>query len=200
LAETEQLAPAVRALSRRERMPLVFMLAPALRGLSRDQRATFTRTVQALIDADQAVSVFEYVLGQTLKDRLAEDGSAHERARVRYSSLRAVHDELELLLSLLAHAGDFDGEGAQRAFAAGAARLPGETLQLLQASTRLLSGLSAALGQLRALAPKLTEQVVDACAHVVLADRRVTDDEATLLCAICDALGCPLPAFAVADS
>jgi hypothetical protein len=185
----------VAALQRRDRLPLVALLAPALRELSRDQRATFTRTVQALIDADEAVSIFEYVLGQTLRERLSDDNPVHDRSRVRYHSLKGVHDELELLLSLLAHAGDFDGSGAAPAFAAGAGRLAGEALTLLPPSTRLLSGLSDALSQLRALAPQLCAQVVDACAHVVLEDRRVTDDEATLLCAVCDALGCPLPPF-----
>jgi Zn-dependent protease with chaperone function len=193
LAETQRLAPAVAALARRDRLPLVALLAPALRQLSRDQRATFSHTVQALIDADQAVSIFEYVLGQTLRERLSDDTPAHARSRVRYNAFTAVHDELELLLSLLAHAGDFDGTGARSAFAAGASRLAGERLTLLPASTRLLSGLSDALAQLRALAPQLCAQVVDACAHVVLEDRRVTDDEETLLCAVCDALGCPLP-------
>jgi Zn-dependent protease with chaperone function len=193
LAEAERLAPAVAALAGRDRLPLVALLAPALRELSRDQRATFSRTVQALIDADQAVSIFEYVLAQTLKERLSDDNPAYARSRVRYHSLKGVHDELELLLSLLAHAGDFDGSGAGPAFTAGAGRLVGESLTLLPPSTRLLSGLSDALTQLRALAPQLSAQVVDACAHVVLEDRRVTDDEATLVCAVCDALGCPLP-------
>jgi Zn-dependent protease with chaperone function/uncharacterized tellurite resistance protein B-like protein len=195
LAETQRLANAVQALPRRDRLPLVALMAPSLRQLSPDQRATFSHTVQALIDADHAVSIFEYVVAQTLSERLSDESPAHARSRVRYSSLKGVHEELELLLSLLAHAGDFDGAGAAQAFATGAARLSGQQLTLLPASTRLLSGLSAALGELRLLTPQLGAQVVDACVHTVLADRRVTDDEATLLRAVCDALGCPLPPF-----
>jgi Zn-dependent protease with chaperone function len=200
LSETERLAPLVAGLPARDRLPLVSLLAPALRQLSREQRGYFTRTVQALIDADQQVSIFEYVLGQSLKERLSDDRAPSARSAVRFNSLRAVHDELELLLSLLAHAGADDDTGAETAFEAASARLPDERLHLLPASERLLSGLSAALGQLRSLAPQLQRDVVDACAHAVLADRRVTDDEATLLCAICDALGCPLPPFAASAS
>jgi Zn-dependent protease with chaperone function len=191
--ETDRLASAVQALPRSQRLPFVALLAPGLRALSNDQRAAFSRTVEALINADASVSIFEYVLGQTLRERLSPDSSAAQRARVRYRSLEAVQKELALVLSLLAHAGDFDGSGAAQAFSAGAARLPGVELALLPPSERLLFGLAAALTELRALLPQLCAQVVDACAHAVLADRRITEDEDTLLRAVCDALGCPLP-------
>ncbi len=193
LRETGRLLPALAALSRSDRLPLLALLAPSLRSLSPDQRAAFSRTVDALIDADAQVSVFEYVLGQTLRERLSVDSSAKQRARVRYRSLQAVRSELQLLLSLLSRAGDVDGASAEAAFAAAAARLDGMQLSLLPASERLLFGLGPALTELRALSPRLCAQVVDACAHAVLADRRVTEDEDTLLRAVCDALGCPLP-------
>jgi hypothetical protein len=66
---------------------------------------------------------------------------------------------------------------------------------VLPASDRLLLGLPAALAELRALAPPLRAQVVDAAAHCVLEDRQVAEDEATLLCALCAALDCPVPPF-----
>jgi Zn-dependent protease with chaperone function len=196
-AETLRMHPQVRALARRDRLPLVSLLAPALRGLSRQQRAAFSATVQALIDADRAVSIFEYVLGQTLATRLADDGTAQQRSRVRHNALADVDDELQLLLSLLAYAGDADGRAAPDAFTAGRARLSGAgvAIALLPKSPRLLSGLGVALEELAALTPPLRAQVVDACAHIVLADRRMTDDEETLLRAVCNALGSPLPAL-----
>jgi Zn-dependent protease with chaperone function len=192
-AETLRIHPQVRALARSDRLPLVHLLAPALRRLSRRQRAAFSATVQAMIDADRAVSIFEYVLGQTLATRMAEDGSAQQRSRVRHNSLSDVAPELQLLLSLLAHAGSADDSSA-RAFTAGAARLIGIELALLPTGPRLLSGLGVALEELSALTPALRAQVVDACAHTVFADHRMTDDEETLLRAVCDALGSPLPA------
>ncbi|MFI5306486.1 MAG: M48 family metallopeptidase [Polyangiales bacterium] len=191
--ESLRLLNALQALSRRDRLPFVALLAPALRSLSADQRASFGRTVQALTDADARVSIFEYVLGQTLRERLSPESSPHERSRVRYRSLDAVQTELQLLLSLLAHAGALDGDAAQRAFSAGAARLQELRLELLAPSERLLHGLGPALTSLRALSPQLCAKVVDACAHAVLEDKRVTEDEDTLLRAVCDALGCPLP-------
>jgi Zn-dependent protease with chaperone function len=194
-AETLRLHPYVRALARRDRLPLVSLLAPALRRLSRQQGTAFMDTVQAVIDADHAESIFEYVIGQTLRTRLAEEGIAQQRSRVRHFALEDVRSELELLLSLLAHAGDADGRSAPDAFAAGASRLPDIQITFLPESPRLLFGLGVALEEFAALAPALRAQVVDACAHTVLADRRVTDDEETLLRAVCDALGSPLPQF-----
>ncbi|HEX7481153.1 MAG TPA: M48 family metallopeptidase [Polyangiales bacterium] len=193
--ETLRLLAAVQALSRRDRLPLLFLLAPSLRAMSPEQRAIFSRTVQALIDADAAVSIFEYVVAETLRTRLCAAHDARARSRVRHRSLKAVSLQLELLLSLLAHAGDFDGQGAQAAFAAGAARLSGVSIHLLSPSDKLLSGLGAALEELAGLLPQLSALVVDACAHTVLADERVSEDEETLLRAVCDALGSPLPAL-----
>jgi hypothetical protein len=97
---------------------------------------------------------------------------------------------------LLAHAGALSEADSARAFAAGAGRLSGVSLAMLDHSERLLSGLGPALASLRMLAPQRCAELVDACAHVALADRRVTEDEATLLRAVCSALGCPLPPLA----
>ena len=199
LSETLRLHAGVAGLRRRDRLSLVELIAPALRQLSREQRAVFSRTVQALIDADSAVSIFEYVVGHVLRERMSDTHDAVARARVRHHSLRKVESELRLLVSLLAHAGATDAAGAGLALAAARARLPGIEFELLPQSERLLSGLSGALVELRALSPNLCAQVVDACAHAVLADRRVTEDEATLLRAICGGLGCPLPPFAEAE-
>jgi Zn-dependent protease with chaperone function len=193
LRETDKLGPPLAALPRRERLPLAQLLAPALRELSRVQRAKFLQTVRGLIDADAHLSIFECVLSETLADRLSE--APRHRTGVRHRSLHAVRTELVLLLSLLAHAGDFDGEGALPAFRVAAARLSFAELELLPASPLLISGLPQALSELRALVPALSEQVVDACAHAVLADERVADDEITLLRAICAGLDCPLPPF-----
>lgn len=191
--ETTRVAAAVRALGRRDRLPLVALCAPALRQLSPNQRAAFSRTVQALIDADRDVSIFEYVLGQTLRERLSTERPANARGRVGVRSLKAVRTEVELVLSLLAHSGATQAGSAARAFAAGRARVADLALTLLPPSTHLLPALGTALVALRSLAPRASAQLIDACAHVVLTDRRVTDDEATLLRAVCDALGCPLP-------
>jgi Zn-dependent protease with chaperone function/uncharacterized tellurite resistance protein B-like protein len=191
--ETQRLRDLVRGLVRSEQLLVVELVAPALRQLSAEQRLRFSRTLDALMQADRRVSIFEHVVGSMLSDRLSSEADLQGRARVRHKHLRGVQRELALVLSLLAHAGDVDGSGASAGFSAATARLALPELGLLPASERLISALGAALGELRGLPPQLAAQVVDACAHVVLADRRVSDDELTLLRVICDSLRCPVP-------
>ena len=188
--ETQRCASLLAAVEQRDRLPLVELLAPALQALSAAQRATFNAVVKALIAADQRMSIFEYVVAHTLEGKSGR-GAGGARAR----SLAAVRGELELLLSLLAYAGAQSPEQAARAFAAGAAQLtmPAPSLVLLPASHRLLSALWPALDALGGLPPLLRAQVVAACAYTTLASHEVTENEWTLLRAVCSALECPLP-------
>ena len=64
-------------------------------------------------------AIFEYVLGETLRDRLAADAGGHVGRR--HGSLKSVRAELQLLLSLLAYAGAANDAAAKQAFGSGAA-------------------------------------------------------------------------------
>lgn len=198
--EAQRLAPRLAPLETADRLSLIELAAPALRQLSAEQRLRFARTIESLTLADRYTSIFEQVVGWMLSERLLGEPNSRSRSKTRHKRLTAVRAELELFLSLLAHAGDVDGAGASHSFASAAHRLPAVQLQLLPASERLISGLGPALHELRALSPELARQLVDACAHCVLADHRVSADETTLLRAICDALRCPLPLLGDARS
>ncbi|HKU37103.1 MAG TPA: M48 family metallopeptidase [Polyangiales bacterium] len=191
--EAARWATFVSGLSQSVRLSLVELAAPALRELSKEQRLRFARTIEALTLADQRRSIFEEVVGALLAELATAEADARERSRVRHKRLAGVQSELQLVLSLLAHAGASSAEAAAESFAAARARLSGVKLELLPSSDRLLHALGPALSELRALAPELAGNVVDACAHGVLADRRVSADEAALLRAVCAALRCPLP-------
>jgi Zn-dependent protease with chaperone function len=188
LAETRRLAGPLAQRSRAERLSLAELAAPARRRLSASQNSAFMATVRALTQADGAVTVFEYVLADMLSEHAARP--APQR---RQRTLSAAPREIELVLSLVAHAGDFHGNVAATAFARAAERLPGLTIALLPASPRLLSALRPALEELRTLRPSASAQLVDACAHAVLADHRVSDDELTLLRCVCMSLNVPIP-------
>ncbi|MEH2010420.1 hypothetical protein [Nostoc sp.] len=55
--------------------------------------------------------------------------------------------------------------------------------------------LKKSIERLRLASPKLKQAIVDACAHTVLLDNKVTDSEADLLRAIAMTLDCPIPQF-----
>ena len=187
LAEVDRLWVRLKDLPNSDRLSLAELASPALQALVAPQRATFTRTLDRLIEADAAISLFEYVLADLLRAQ-AKPALARSGRRLGH-----VVREVELVISLLAHAGDLDGQSAAGAFGRAAVRLPAISITLLPASARQLSGLGPALAALRALRPSDGAQLVDACAHAVLADQRATDAELTLLRAICLALGTPLP-------
>jgi hypothetical protein len=107
--------------------------------------------------------------------------------------LRACQPAVQLVLSCLVHTGAAFDDCAPRAFDEASARLPGVTMRLLPQHPRLLSGFIAALDELQALRPTARAALIEACAHAVVADGRVTEDELTLLRALCLALDAPLP-------
>ena len=53
--------------------------------------------------------------------------------------------------------------------------------------------LNQALDKLRDLNTDLTQRFIDACAHVVNADGKLTADEFAVIKGVATALGCPLP-------
>ena len=200
-SEALRVLPALGPLGKRQRLSLCELLAPALRELSQQQRAVFTRTVQALIDADDAISIFE------LRDRRDAARAALGRAQRRRARERAPQGTQVVAdrAAGAALAAGACGCGRRRRRGAGVRRRArracrSSTPRSLPYGERLIAALPSALGELRACSPQLCARIVDACAHAVLADRRVTEDEATLLSATCSALGCPLPPFAEATT
>jgi hypothetical protein len=190
LAEAQRLRPAVREASRLERLTLATLAAPALRALSRDQKRMQKRCVDALIADDGATSIFELVLSYMLTTHWQQPA---RRLPKRAAGLANVKPAVQLVLSCLAHTGAAWGDSAERAFQAASARLPDLKLQLLPQHTRLLSGLTTALDELHTLRPTARAALIEACAHAIVADSRVTEDELTLLRAVCLALDAPLP-------
>jgi uncharacterized tellurite resistance protein B-like protein len=196
LGEAQRLHAHVRRTDRSERLTLATLAAPALRTLSVNQKKVLKRTVTALIAEDGRTSIFELVMGHMLAQHWASPRGMRTRPN---AGLPARQRELQVVLACLAHAGALDADDAERAFKAGLARLPGIALTLLPADARLLGAFTTALEELQALRPSARAALVEACAHTTLADGRVSDDELTLLRAVCLALDAPLPPLDLAS-
>ena len=188
--ETLRLAPLALSLPHRARLPVIDLAIPALRQLSPRQFTMFTANVQALIEADAQLSLFEFTLQKVLRRHLTPS----RRSVAYYGSFGPVLDDLRLLLSTLAYAGHADQETAQSAFAA-AARLLGAAAQLqpLDASACTWTALDEALDKLDRTTPAMKQRVLQAAAESVAHDGQVTLEEAELLRAVADSLGCPMP-------
>ena len=102
--ETLRLAEPVRQLPDAARLPLVEHAVPALRQMSPQQYQVFRTQVDALIHADQKVSLFEYALHCMLHRYLDADYN-RQRPVVRYRAAEQVLPQVVVVLSLLAWEG-----------------------------------------------------------------------------------------------
>jgi Zn-dependent protease with chaperone function len=187
---TLRLVPAVNQLDVRARLPLVDMTLPALRALSRPQYETFSQIFVQLVQADKRLGLFEWTLHQILLRHLRPQFESAHPKPIKYYGLQRLTEQCSVLLSVLARASQHDDEIA---FAAGARQLASVAAQLLSREACTLDALENALDELSQTAPKLRQQLVDACAACICADAAVNVSEAELLRAICDMLDCPMP-------
>ena len=189
--EIRALVEEVNRLGSRVRLPLLDLCIPALKHLGRQDRTALLETLVQLIRADQRMTLFEFVLVHILRDHLTP-GSQRNR-HVRVHRYRAVHNEIQLLLSAMIHAGGHRGADAEALFARVRGTLLPDKRSLLPPPQCRLDLLEKALRRLQGLPPMLKAPLVDACAYSVLSDRQVQVAEAELLRGICTLLDCPMP-------
>ena len=190
---TQDLEPAVDALDRKARLPVIDMAIAALRELSPKQYAAFKENVQHLIEADDKVDLFEWVLGRIIAHHLEPQFGQVKRHRVRYYSLKALTMPCSVLLSVLAYAGHRERDQAQQAFALGARPLELSGMALQPLGSCSLQALDEALDALVEVGPRQKRTILTACANCIAADRKVTVNEGELLRGIADSLECPMP-------
>ena len=171
------------------------MAAPALCQMTPAQFHDFIRCVEALVRADQKLSVFEFTLQRLLIRHVVTHFVRAQPPKVRYTTIAPLTTPVAVVLSALAYAGEQTPEGAARAFAAGERALSwrGVTLDLAPAGSVGIAEIDGALEVLALAAPPLKKQVVEACAACICVDGTVTVDEGELLRAVSDCLGCPMP-------
>ncbi len=189
-ADVERLDPG-------DRLPLLDLAIPALRAMDPGAYPSFLAVVQALIEADRMVSLFEYAMLKVLRHHLDRRFGKASPPPVRFQSVVPLYPEISVLLSALAHFGNEGPTAAQTAFAKGAERLtldPGR-MALAAREACTLAALDGILEKLAASAPGVKRRILDACAHTVAADGTVTVVEAELLRAVSASLDCPMPPF-----
>jgi Zn-dependent protease with chaperone function len=180
-----------------EKIALVDMAMPTLRGLSVDEYERFREVLDALMQSDRRIDLFEYTLGRMIQRHLARQFEGAGPAAVRHRSLRALLPDVRVLLAALARVGSRTEEEAERAFRHGAhaLQLKGSAGAIPPATECTLALVDQALQRYDAAAPALKRGLMLACAATVMADDTVTDREAELIRAIGDALDCPVPPF-----
>jgi uncharacterized tellurite resistance protein B-like protein len=189
---TRKLVDKVAEIPAAARLPLVDLSLPMLRMMTAPQYGTFAKAFEAMVRADNRLTIFEWTLSQVLVRNLRRQYVPVASTATLYHRLPKLADELSLLLSILARVGH-EGEEVKHAFASAAEQLPGVSLRLLPAGDCSFAKLDEALAKLSRASAHRRGEVLKACASSVCADGVVKIREAELLRGIADLLDCPMP-------
>jgi Zn-dependent protease with chaperone function len=192
-ALTLALMPQMDELDIMFRLPLIDIAIPALKQLSLSQYKSFKGNLIALIEMDSRVDLLEWSLQKIVFNHL--DGQFFKLApmKARYSDPAQLKKEIELVLSMMAHAGAQDQSGVEEAFGAAVEALGSGKLTVLAKDQINIADLDLALGKLEELELLAKSRLLKACVASIGRDRRVTAVEVELLRAFAGVLDCPVP-------
>ncbi|WP_331345431.1 M48 family metalloprotease [Cellvibrio sp. UBA7661] len=175
-------------LETRLRLPALELCMPALKELSPSQRQHFLAGLNALINSDKKVSLLEWSFYRIVQHNLEYKPNIQ-----RSLSLRDLHAECQLLLSLLAYAGADNNDDANAAFIHSQSLLPFPALTLLPRGQIKLANADIALEKLNRVKPLQKPQLLKAMSACIHFDGRISVVETEIFRAIADSLDCPIP-------
>lgn len=176
---------------------MIDLALPSLRRLTPAEYGRFSELLRQLIGADGQVDLFEFMLQKVVRRHLDLffRRSAPVRAEVR--RLDEVVPEVAVLLGAFAGLSGVAGsEPHRQAWEAAAAVLREQGLEVEWRGEGVsLEKLDAALDRFDRAVPLVKKQLLYGCAAAVFADGAVSSEEAELLRAVADTIGCPVPPF-----
>lgn len=178
------------------RLPAVCQLFPALRRLSKEERVQLVGLIARLAAVDHDIDVFEFCLHRLVYNTLLDE----LEARDEHGSglLSTSFHPLGILFAVLAErgaaAGSAGADEIRKAFAAGMNHvLPGPRRPELAVPADWPKRLWAALSRLETLQPQAKRRLVEGLVMTIAHDQLLTVAEAELLRTVCAVLRCPLP-------
>jgi Zn-dependent protease with chaperone function len=178
------------------RLPILDLALPSLRQMSPRQYTKFQEIIQILVKSDAKVSLFEFALQEIITHRLGATFKRHKKEIV-YKNIAPLALDAVNILSRLAHIGHPDEATARAAFNAGwdRLRISDSIWDLLPATKVTFRALHIAMKRFALATPAVKKTILDACAHCVLYDQKITAKEAELLRAVAYSFDIPLPPF-----
>lgn len=192
-ALTHKLIPEMDKLDIKYRLPLIDIAIPALKQLSIDQYKSFRENLIALIEMDSRIDLLEWSLQKILFSHLDGQFFKLTHTKVRYTHPGQLKNEIELILSVMSHAGHQDQNDIEEAFSAATKMLEFSGLRLVKKNVISLADLDRALQKLAQLKPLAKPQLLKACAVSILHDQKISPAEIELLRTFSDVLDCPMP-------
>jgi Zn-dependent protease with chaperone function len=176
-----------------QRLPLLEMAFPALKRRPPDYVAKVLATVNALIEADGRIDVFEYLLARVIKQHLWESHNPHAVKVAGRKSLKACKREVLQVMTILAAHGHAGKDEAEASFKAGVRALGLDDSTPMPQSENWVVSLDQALPKLDHLKSTEKEILVRALTELVLHDGVLAPSELELLRVTCDLIHVPLP-------
>jgi Zn-dependent protease with chaperone function len=199
--QTVALWPEVAAIAQRTRLPLLNLAIPALRQLRADEYQQFAATLTWLIESDDQIVLFEFVLQRIIQRQVEPQFSGARPPATQYYTIKPLAPDCAVILSALAHTGQTEAQDIARAFQAGAPYIQatGVALTLHPREACGLNEINDSLERLGLAAPQIKKNLLEACVQVVGADGVIQENEAELLRGIAETLDCPMPPFVTAE-
>lgn len=195
---TLKLSADVASLDPRAKLPVADLAVGSLRRMAKDQFERFNKLLESLATADEKIDLFEFSLSKLVIRHLEPHFVKQQKKPARYYSLKKLSHECSVLISSLACTAGSNDETIQTAYAAGASHLDATRLTQLPDVDCGLQELDQALVTLDGVSINLKRKLIEAAAATVSADGYLQIQEAELLRAISDSLGCPMPPLAIA--
>jgi Zn-dependent protease with chaperone function len=195
---TLKLSADVASLDPRAKLPVADLAVGSLRRMAKDQFERFNKLLESLATADEKIDLFEFSLSKLVIRHLEPHFVKQQKKPARYYSLKKLSHECSVLISSLACTAGSNDETIQTAYAAGASHLAATRLTQLPDVDCGLQELDQALVTLDGVSINLKRKLIEAAAATVSADGYLQIQEAELLRAISDSLGCPMPPLAIA--
>ena len=195
---TLKLSADVASLDPRAKLPVADLAVGSLRRMAKNQFERFNKLLESLAAADEKIDLFEFSLSKLVIRHLEPHFVKQQKKPARYYSLKKLSHECSVLISSLACTAGSNDETIQTAYAAGASHLDATRLTQLPDVDCGLQELDQALVTLDGVSINLKRKLIEAAAATVSADGYLQIQEAELLRAISDSLGCPMPPLAIA--
>ena len=178
------------------RLAIMDLALPSLRQMSARQYTKFQEIIQILVEADAKLSLFEFALQEIITHRLGATFKRYKK-EVVYKNIGSLVLDAVNILSKLAHVGHPEEAAARAAFKSGWAKLHirDSRWDLLPATEVTFKALHVAMKRFSLATPGVKKSILEACAHCVLHDQKVTAKEAELLRAVAYSFDIPLPPF-----
>jgi len=198
--KTLKLMLSINGLGVAYRLPLIDLAVPALKKFSGKQYVAFKQGVIALAEGSATVDPMTWALKTVLLNHLESHFVRPLPPGGPPLRLDTVGQELSLMLSALAHAGNEAQESVEGSFAAAKNILKLGALRLMAKGEIAAPELDRAVARLARLNSLAKTNLLRACGHAVLQDKEITPQELELIRAVSGALDCPIPPIVPADT